>query len=194
MRTRFIATALCVALSACASLDPTTISKLAALDIMTTDPSRLSVAAVMPAPIRLRTGDVVLHLAYDAPAPYGPIDETIALAVDAGEGAPGIVAKPGVERIQTARVAAGDVARLKAALAKAAAFRDTGARGGKGSLSVTITGGCRDGMLKDTPLIAAIYMRTAPDEPYFPLVASLDFRKVVGEAALAKLPPCATEG
>ena len=193
MRTRFIATALCVALSACASLDPTTISKLAALDIMTTDPSRLSVAAVMPAPIRLRTGDVVLHLAYEAPAPYGPIDETIALAVNAGEGAPGIVAKPGVERIQTARIATADIPRLKAALAKAAAFRETGGHG-KGSLSVTITGGCRDGALKNTPLIAAIYMRTTPDEPYFPLVASLDFRKVVGEAALAKLPPCAMEG
>lgn len=178
-------------LSACASISPTTLTKLAKLDVLTTKPGDLSVAAVMPVPLRLRTGDIVLRFALDAPPPYGPVDETMRLVVAAAADAPGVGSRSGFERVQVAGVASADLGRLEAAQGKAAAYRRSGSRGGKGSLSVTIVGGCRDGELTDSPLIAAIYLRTSPSEKYFPLLASLDIRKTVGDdAALAKLPPC----
>lgn len=184
--------ALAAVLSACASMSPTTMTKLAQLDVLTTKTGDLAVAAVMPVPLRLRTGDIVLRFALDAPPPYGPVDETMRLVVEAAGDAPGVGSRSGFERVQVARVASADLGRIEAAQAKAAAYRRSGSRGGKGSLSVAIVGGCRDGELTDSPLIAAIYLRTSQSEKYFPLVASLDLRKTVGDdAALAKLPPCA---
>lgn len=191
MRTLVRVVALGIALSACASMSPTTLTKLAKLDVLTIRPGNLSVAAVMPVPLRLRTGDIVLRFALDAPPPYGPVDETMRLVVASAEEAPGIGSRSGFERVQVAHIAPADLARLEAAQTRAAAHRKSGSRGGKGSLSVAIVGGCRDGELTQSPLIAAIYLRTSPSEKYFPLVASLDIRKTVGDdATLAKLPPC----
>jgi hypothetical protein len=177
-------------LSACASLSPTAMVKLAGTDPLTVDPEKLSVAAVMPVPLKLRTGDVVLSFVLDAPAPYGPVNETIPLEIIAGERTAGVPASPSFERVQIARVAQADVARLAAAQAKARAFRETGRKDGKGSISVTITGGCRDGRIGDAAMVASIFMRSAPDEKYFPLVSSVNLRKLVGEAAVQNIPLC----
>ena len=136
-----------IALTACASLSPMSLTKLVGLNPLDIAPEQMSVAAVMPVPLRLRTGDVVLHFAMDAPAPYGPVNETLPLEIVAGDNAPGVSASPSFERIQVARVAQADVARLAAAQAKARAFQATGRKDGHGSISVTISGGCRDGAI-----------------------------------------------
>ncbi|WP_395449510.1 hypothetical protein ACHMW7_06610 [Aminobacter sp. UC22_36] len=179
-----------LALSGCASLNPMALTKLAGLDPLEIAPEQISVAAVMPVPLRLRTGDVVLHFVMDAPAPYGPINETLPLEIVAGDNAPGVSASPSFERIQVARVAEADRARLAAAQAKARAFKATGRKDGKGSISVTIAGGCRDGAVNPGPLMAEIYMRSKTDERYFPLMSSLNLRKLVSDAAIAKMPAC----
>jgi hypothetical protein len=178
-----------MALSACASLNPMALTKLAGLDPLGIAPEQMSVAAVMPVPLRLRTGDVVLHFVMDAPAPYGPIDEKLPLEIVASDNAPGVSASPSFERIQVARVAEPDRARLAAAQAKARAFKATGRKDGKGSISVTITGGCRDGAVNPGALTAEIYMRSKVDETYF-RVSSVDLRKLLPEDVLAKLPLC----
>lgn len=177
------------ALSACASLNPTALNRLAGLDPLDVAPDQVSVAAVMPVPLKLRTGDVVLHFAMDAPAPYGPIDEMLPLEIVAGENAVGVPASPSFERIQIARVAEADRARLVAAQAKARAFAATGGKNDGGSLTVTIAGGCRDGAINPGALTVEIFMRTKLDEKYF-RVSSVNLRKLLPEDALAKLPPC----
>jgi hypothetical protein len=179
-----------LALSACASLNPMALTKLAGLDPLEIAPEQISVAAVMPVPLRLRTGDVVLHFVMDAPAPYGPINEKLPLEIVAGDNAPGVSASPSFERIQVARVAEADRARLAAAQAKARAFKATGRKDGKGSISVTIAGGCRDGAVNLGALTAEIYMRSNADERYFPLMSSLNLRKLVSDEAIAKMPVC----
>lgn len=176
-------------MSACASLSPTAVNKLAGLDPLEVAADQVSVAAVMPVPLKLRTGDVMLHFAMDASAPLGPIDEKLPLEIVNGEYAAGVPASPSFERIQIARVARADVARLVAAQAKARAVAASGRNGGGGSLTVTIAGGCRDGTINPGALAVDIYMRTKPDEEYF-RVSSMNLRKLLPEDALAKLPPC----
>lgn len=179
-----------LALSACASLSPMALTKLVGLDPLEIAPEQMSVAAVMPVPLRLRTGDVVLSFVMDAPAPYGPVNETLPLEIVAGDNASGVSASPSFERIQIARVAQADVARLAAAQAKARAFRATGRKDGNGSISVKITGGCRDGAINRGPLTAELYMRSKPDEQYFPLMSSVNLRKLLSDEAIEKLPLC----
>lgn len=178
-----------LSVSACASLSPTAVNKLAGLDPLEVAADQVSVAAVMPVPLKLRTGDVVLHFAMDTSAPHGPIDEKLPLEIVNGENAAGVPASPSFERIQIARVARADVPRLVAAQAKARAVAASGRNGGGGSLTVTIAGGCRDGTINPGALAVDIYMRTKPDEEYF-RVSSMNLRKLLPEDALAKLPPC----
>jgi hypothetical protein len=178
------------ALSACASLSPMALTRLAGLDPLEIEPAQISVAAVMPVPLRLRTGDVVLTFVMDAPPPYGPVNEQLLLEIVASERAPGVPISPSFERVQTARVAKADLARLAAAQAKARAFRETGRKDGKGSISVSIVGGCRDGAINRGQLIAEIYTRTKASEQYFPLVKSLNLGKLLSEDAIGKIPVC----
>lgn len=178
-----------IALTACASLSPMALTKLVGLNPLDIAPEQMSVAAVMPVPLKLRTGDVVLHFAMDAPAPYGPVNETLPLEIVAGDNAPGVSASPSFERIQVARIAQADVARLAAAQAKARAFQATGRKDGHGSISVTISGGCRDGAINPGALVAELYMRSKPDEDYFRM-SSVNLRKLLPAAAIAKLPMC----
>ncbi|PLP60119.1 hypothetical protein CYK37_08120 [Mesorhizobium loti] len=177
----------------CASIAPSALLKLAAFDPLSADPKVLGIAAVMPAAIKLRTGDVVLELALKAPAPYGPVHEVVPLEIADGDKALGVVASPSFEHIQQARVATADVERLSAALAKARSYRATGQRDGKGSISVTIRGGCRAGAIDSGSLKAAIYMRLKPDEKFFPVTTAIDLRKLLGDEAVGRLSPCKTE-
>ncbi len=177
----------------CASIMPSALLKLAAMDPLAADPAVLSIAAVMPAALKLRTGDVFLELSLNAPAPYGPVHEVVPLEIVDGGRMPGIVASPRFEHVQQARVATADVERLSAALAKARAYRATGARDGKGSISVTIRGGCRAGAISGGSLTAAIYMRLKPDEKVFPVTTALDLRKLLGDEAVGRLPACKVE-
>lgn len=182
-----------LALSACASLNPAAFSRLAGLDPLDIAPDEVSVAVVMPVPLKLRTGDAVLHFTMDSPAPYGPIDEKLPLEIVAGENAVGVPASPSFDRIQVARVAQADRARLVAAQAKARAFAATGGKNGGGSLTVTVAGGCRDGAINPGALTVEIFMRTKLDEKYF-RVSSVNLRKLLPEDALAKLPHCGNAG
>lgn len=179
-----------LAIAGCASVTPSALLKLARMDPLSADPKILAVAAVMPAALKLRTGDVVLDFSLQAPAPYGPVQEIAVLDIVEGDKTPGVAASPSFEHIQQARVAAKDVERLAAGLAKARAFRETGRRDGKGSISVTIKGGCRSGVIHDGPLTAAIYMRVKPGEKFFPLTTAIDLRALFGGDAIARFPAC----
>lgn len=187
----FIGAALAAAfgLAGCASLAPGAAGKLAGLDPLSADPAALSLAAVMPVPTRLRSGDVVMTITLSAPAPHGPIDEAFALDVAAGAEAQGVTVNAETERLQVLKIAPADVERLRAAQARARAAKAAGV-GAKGSLTVGIRGGCLDGPLGQGPLIAAVFMRAAPGEDYFAMLKPVDLRRLAGEEAIAKLPAC----
>lgn len=182
--------ALGLTLSGCGSMTPAAMAKLSGLDPMSVEPGHLAVAAIMPVPLRLRTGDAVLKVKSDAPAPYGPIDLTLPLEIIAGESAPGVSANAATERVQIGRIAQADLEKLKSAQMRIKGYQASGKSGAKGSFTVGIQGGCKDGAIGEGPLIAAIAMRTAPGEDFFPMLKSVDLRKLAGEEALAKLPAC----
>ncbi|HEV2506456.1 MAG TPA: hypothetical protein VGV39_25505 [Mesorhizobium sp.] len=179
-----------LAVAGCASVAPSALFKLAALDPLSADPKVLAIAAVMPAALKLRTGDVVLDFSFQAPALDGSVHEVVPLEIVDGDKAPGVVASPSFEHIQQARVAAKDVERLAAGLAKARVYREAGRRDGKGSISVTIKGGCRAGAIHGGSLTAAIYMRVKPGEKFFPLTTAIDLRELLGNDAIVRLPAC----
>lgn len=178
-----------LALAGCASLAPGAAGMLAGLDPLSADPAALSLAAVMPVPTRLRNGDVAMTVTVDAPAPLGRIEETYRFDVADGRGTGGVVVNAGTERAHALALSAESVGRLRALQAKVRAAKASGVHG-RGGFTVGISGGCLDGPLGDGPLIAQVFMRTETGGAYFPLLKSVDLRKLAGEEALARLPAC----
>lgn len=178
-------------LSACASVNPAALAKLAALDPLTADPQQILVAARLPESLKLRTGDLVMVVkTKDAQGPDS-IDETFNLSVaDAAPGDAGVIIPEPGERLQIAQVAAGDVERLRRTQAKARALKTVGGGKRKGSLTVSAKGGCRTSDIGGGPLKLNIYMQTETNGEWFPVVNALDLRRALGDDLLTKIPAC----
>ena len=180
-----------LALSACASVNPVGLARLAAMDPLSADPQQISVAARLPQALKLRTGDLVMVLKTNGVEGPDAIDETFSLAVtDAAAGDAGVIAPRDGERLQTARVAPQDLERLRAAQAKARAMKASGKHKGKGSLTVSAKGGCKTAELGEGPLKMNLYMQTQTGGERFPVVNALDLRRALGGETLGKIPPC----
>lgn len=181
----------CLAVTACASVNPAALAKLASLDPLTADPSQIAVAARLPEALKLRTGDLMMVVKTNGADGPGKIDETFYLEVSEAEaGDAGVIVPDDGERLQTARVAPQDIERLRATQAKASAMKAAGGAKGKGSLTVSAKGGCRVAELPDGPLMLNIYMQTENNGDWFPVVNRLDVKRALGEEMLAKIPPC----
>jgi hypothetical protein len=191
---RFLKPAFCAALlslTACASVNPVGLAKLAALDPLSADPAQITVAARLPLALKLRSGDLIMVIKTDATAGPDKIDETFLLEVaDAAPGDAGVIAPEAGERLQTARVAAGDIARLRTTQSKARVLKAAGSSKGKGSLSVAAKGGCTTAELGSGPLVMNLFMKTDASEGFYPIVSNFDLRKQLGNDLLAKLEPC----
>ena len=180
-----------LALSACASVNPVGLARLAAMDPLSADPQQISVAVRLPQALKLRTGDLVMVLKTNGVEGPGAIDETFSLAVsDAAAGDAGVIAPETGERLQTARVAPQDVERLRATQAKARALKAEGGAKGKGSLTVSAKGGCKMAELGDADLMMNLYMQTEANGEWFPVVSALNLRRALGAEMLAKILAC----
>ena len=178
-------------LSACASVNPVGLARLAAMDPLAADPQRISVAARLPQALKLRTGDLMMVVKTDATEGPDRIDETFFLSVnDAAPGSTGVIAPEAEERLQTARVAPQDIERLRATQAKARALKAAGGAKGRGSLTVSAKGGCKTAELGDAELVMNLYMQIETNGEWFPVVSALDLRRALGEEMLAKIPAC----
>ncbi len=178
-------------LSACASVNPVGLAKLAAMDPLSADPQQISVAARLPQALKLRTGDLVMLVKTNGVEGPDAIDETFSLAVtDAAAGDAGVIAPGDGERLQTARVAPQDLERLRATQAKARAMKASGKHKGNGSLTVSAKGGCKMAELGDAELVMNLYMQTEANGEWFPVVNALDLRRALGAEMLAKIPAC----
>lgn len=183
--------AVLLGLSACASVNPAALAKLAAMDPLLADPQQISVAARLPESLKLRTGDLMMVVKSGGTAGTDTIDETFYLAVsDAAPGDAGVIMPDDGERLQTAKVAPQDLERLRATQAKARALKATGEANGKGTLTVSAKGGCRIAEIGDEPLNLNIYMQTETNGEWFPVVNALNLRRALGEEVLAKIPGC----
>ena len=181
----------CLAVTACASVNPAAMAKLASLDPLTADPQQIAVAARLPDALKLRTGDLMMVVKTNGANGPEKINETFYLEVsDAEAGDAGVIIPDDGERLQTARVAPQDMERLRATQAKASAMKAAGGAKGKGSLTVSAKGGCRAAELPDGPLMLNIYMQTENKGDWFPVVNRLDVKRALGEEMLAKVPPC----
>jgi hypothetical protein len=191
---RFIKPAVSVllmSLTACASVNPAGLARLAALDPLSADPGQIGVAARLPLALKLRTGDLVMMIRTDGVDGPDKIDETFLLEVaDAVAGDAGVIVPEAGERLQTARVAAGDIARLRTTQSKARVLKAAGSSKGKGSLSVAAKGGCTTAELGSGPLVMNLFMKTDASEGFYPIVSNFDLRKQLGNDLLAKLEPC----
>jgi hypothetical protein len=182
---------LLLSLTACASVNPAGLARLAALDPLSADSGQIAVAARLPLALKLRTGDLIMVIKTDGVGGSDKIDETFYLVVaDAASGDAGVIAPKAGERLQTARVAAVDIARLEAAQAKARAIKASGKRQGKGSLSIAVKGGCKTAELGKEPLIMNLFMKTEESAGFYPVISSFDLRRQFGNDLLAKLEPC----
>jgi hypothetical protein len=180
-----------LALSACASVNPVGLARLAALDPLSADPQQITVAARLPVSLKLRAGDLMMVVRTDVSEGPGKIDETFFLTVtEAAPGDAGVILPGEGERLQTAKVAALDLNRLRAAQAKARALKAAGTSKGKGSLSISAKGGCKAAEIGDEPLKMNIYMQTETKGDWVPVINALDLRQALGEEMLAKIPAC----
>ncbi|MGB8818927.1 MAG: hypothetical protein WCC66_13500 [Rhizobiaceae bacterium] len=180
-----------LALSACASVNPVGLAKLAALDPLSADPQQITVAARLPQSLKLRTGDLMMVVKTIETEGADKIDETFFLAVsDASPGDAGVILPADGERLQTAKLAPQDLERLRTTQAKARASKAAGGGRGKGSLTVSAKGGCKTADFGDEPLKLNLYMQTETNGEWFPVVNALDLRRALGEELLAKIPAC----
>jgi hypothetical protein len=180
-----------LSLTACASVNPVGLARLAALDPLSADPAQITVAARLPLALKLRTGDLILVIKTDVAEGPDKIGETFHLEVaDAAPGDAGVIAPEAGERLQTARIAPADMARLKATQSRARAVKAAGGNRGKGSLSVAAKGGCKTAETAQGPLIMNLFMKTDESAGFYPIVSSFDLRKQFGDDLLAKLEPC----
>ncbi len=186
----FYATVL-LGLSACASVNPMGLAKLAALDPLSADPHQIAVAARLPEALKLRTGDLMMVVKTNNATAPNAIDETFYLAVtEAAPGDVGVIIPENGERLQLAKVASQDLERLRTTQAKARALKSSGGANGKGSLTVSAKGGCKASDIGDTPLILNLYMHTETNGEWFPVVNALNLRRALGNDMLAKIPAC----
>lgn len=183
--------AVLLGLSACASVNPVGLAKLAAMDPLSADPEQISVAARLPESLKLRTGDLMMVVKTKETSGPDAINETFLLTVEeAAPGDAGLVMPENGERLQTARVAPADIERLRATQAKARALKAAGEGNGKGSLTVSAKGGCKTSEFGDAELVLNLFMQTETDGEWFPVVNALDLRRALGEKMLAKIPAC----
>jgi hypothetical protein len=142
--------------------------------------------------LRLQTGDVSLRIALAADDPAEAFDETLRLSIVDGPEASGIAVEPGRrERVHVATVAPEDRARLAAIQARVRAYKAAGRPKGRGTLAISVSGGCLTGEIDTGEARLATYMRTAAGQPFFALTREQPLAKALAGVPLERLPRCA---
>jgi hypothetical protein len=187
--------ALAAWLAACTSLSPGAVARLAGFDPFSADPAALAVAVRTTQSLRLRTGDVSLRIALAADDPGEAFDETLRLSIVDDPDATGIVVEPDRrERVHVATVAPEDRARLATIQARVRAYKAAGRPKGRGTLAISISGGCRSGEIDAGDARLSTYMRTAANQPFFPLTREQPLAKALAGVPLERLPSCGDAG
>ncbi|WP_157384395.1 hypothetical protein [Nitratireductor soli] len=175
-------------LSACMATNPHALHQLSRFDPFKADPRHVAIAVKTDRNLWLRRGDVELRIALAAGGKAEAFDETFVLAIADSAAGAGFSApvEPG-DHVLTAMVAPEDRARFETVQHRARAAKTAN---GKGTLGVTVRGGCRSGPLDTETLSVRSYMRTEAGGEFFPLTGEIGLQKMLGGKSLAGIPPC----
>ena len=179
--------------SGCAGMAPSTAMHLASFDPLRADPAGISVALVLPDSLLLRDNDVVLTLKQQDKATSTTTEQSFLLKViDAGSNpVDGVEVKPD-QRLQLAKASVADVERLRNWQAAAQKQHSDNPNDSDGGLTIALRGGCTTRPVGKSPLIASVFIRTEKTSRYYRLYNNMDLRKMLGDAVIAKVPPCTT--
>ncbi|MEM6905400.1 MAG: hypothetical protein AAF568_05860 [Pseudomonadota bacterium] len=156
--------------AACTQLTPAGLLAAARLDPLRTPPDQIVIALSVPQEVQLSDGDAVIQIVFSEDG-REPIDVTAPLTLREGDG----TAPPpdGLgQKVYVAEVEPAGAARFAEAQAEILQRREAGAEG-KGSLRVTVRGGCHTGPpLEAFPL--STWLRTRGDTRFVRLTRRAD--------------------
>ncbi len=169
-------------LSACASVDPTTAARLAALDPLTADPAAIEVAVILPPGLAVKPGSARLE--------FG--------AVRGGESLKGSFVLQDVPAKMdgtapdgpTARIYAltdKDAERMRSLQNQTALWKEEGEARGSFGLGI---GGCRIGNGPAPDATGSVLIRLAEGAPFLPLIRDGRLADLIGAGTLAAIRPC----
>lgn len=180
-------------LSACTTTDPVTTARIATLSPLEADPATFRVVLHVPAPLEIAHGGASLTLTWTSGRTATIEQKSARLAVSEATTAEGRLPQipgPG-EKLVLMTVATGDVHALRGLQQE---IRRAKARGddGRGSLSVHLSGGCWRGTLPSAtlPLTLGIWLQTAPNQSFLPVVRHADLRSFLGDDGMRALGKC----
>lgn len=178
-------------LAACTTIDPVSAAKLATLSPIEADPATLRVVIKMPVALELRSGNAFVAMAWSS-ATKAPVRKTFALDLEESQrltAGPSARLEAG-QKFVVLSLADGDVARFRDFQREIRADRAAGGNG-KGSLTVGFTGRCWRGVYPDgRGLSFDIWLQTAPDADYLPLVRGGDLGRMLVRGGAPTMPSC----
>ncbi|MCU0826250.1 MAG: hypothetical protein MUE52_02315 [Tabrizicola sp.] len=172
----------CLALSACASVVPSTAARLAATDPLTADPGAIALVVVLPPGLSVTPGSAVLEFGAtrgtkSRKGRYVLAEEPVPVGV--------VVQRDGSAQGYTLTDA--DAESMRALQAEIAGWKREGAA--QGSLSLGI-GGCAVGDGPAPDAVGSVLIRMAEDGPFLPLIREGKLADLLGAEVLAAIEPC----
>lgn len=170
-------------LSACASLVPSTLYQLQALDPLTADPAAIEVMLELPPGLEVAPNSAILTL--QAEGPSGKLDEGFVLVSRP------IEAEETLSSTDIFRLAQADIDRMKQTQAEIARMKQADNGKTRGSLSVAL-GGCGVGNGPSPDARASVFIRTEPGASFLPLIKDVNVRQLIGPDLFDAIRPCNT--
>lgn len=181
-----VAAPVCVALllAACGHVPLTSMVKLRAFDLKTTDPEQLMVAVRHPDWIRIPQGGAVMIIK-ERSAPEGPVvqrDEIVFERIEGAREPAGLASeRRNGTTLSVFAVAPGDADRVRSVQRRLGARRSQDASRASGSLSVSVKG-CRVGPVPEGPVPVSTFLAAGEFDGFVPLLRDFDLKAAMREA------------
>jgi hypothetical protein len=181
-----IAAPVCFALflGACGHVPLTSMVKLRAFDLKTTDPEQLMVAVRHPDWIRIPQGGAVMVIE-ERRAPEGPVvqrDEIVFEQIEGADEPAGLAPeRRSGTTLSVFAVTPEDADRVRSVQRRLGARRSQGSSRASGSLSVSVKG-CRVGPVPEGPVPVSTFLAAAEFDGFVPLLRDFDLKAAMREA------------
>jgi hypothetical protein len=169
-------------LSSCASIVPSTATRLATLDPLTVDPANIEVVVILPPGLAVKPGSAKLEFG----ATRGAESLSGSFALTDTPANPGVTAPAGsVARIYALTEA--DAARMRQLQTQIAQWKTEGEAEGRLGIGI---GGCAIGNGPARDAKGSVLIRLAEDGPFLPLIREGRLADLLGADVLAAIQPC----
>ena len=179
---------LVVLLSGCGYGVPSTLREMAALDPLRADPAAIEIALATPAGLSVRNDGV--RMTVDVARSDRDEKWSQSYALQVRSGAAPVLAVDAGSRVSVYRLAAADVARLRALQAEAVGWQsETPPPKGSASIGLGVDA-CKIGAGPATDARSSAYIKLGPGGNFQPLIRPVSLRDFLGQAAFDAIPPC----